>query len=105
MALIQVNVSDETKRKTDEAFARSGLTTPSAMKVMLTQVATTGISPFDGLFLTQGGLKYSENVRRDMVRAEAQELGLLPDNCLEDPTTVPSSILADLGISPEEVGQ
>ena len=39
MALIQINVPDDVKQRADAAFARNGITTPSAMKMMVTQVA------------------------------------------------------------------
>lgn len=38
MALIQINVPDDVKVRADAAFARNGITTPGAMKMMVTQV-------------------------------------------------------------------
>ena len=55
MALIQLNVPDEVKDRADRAFARSGLTTPYAMRIMVNQVAQTGRTPFDGLFSSPSG--------------------------------------------------
>ena len=52
MALIQTTVDDDVKARADAAFSRSGLTSAMAMRVMITQVANSGISPFDGLFST-----------------------------------------------------
>lgn len=51
MALIQINVPDDVKVRADAAFACNGITTPGAMKMMVTQVASENRTPFDGLFL------------------------------------------------------
>ena len=106
MALIQINVDDDIRRRADAAFARCGITTPMAMKMMVTQVANEGRTPFDGLFTDGPALKLAEDVRRDMVYAEALELGLIREEPEEaDPTRISDGVLAALGIAPEEVGQ
>lgn len=105
MALIQLNVPDDVKERADAAFARSGLTTPYAMRIMVNQVAETGRTPFDGLFSSPAGRQYSDGVRLAMLRAEAQEYGLIEDDTGSDPLEIPADILAEMGISPEEVGQ
>lgn len=105
MALIQLTVPDDVKRRADAAFARSGLTTPYAMRIMVNQVAETGRTPFDGLFSSPAGRQYSEDVRLAMLRAEAQEYGLIEDDASDDPLEIPADILAAMGVSPEEVGQ
>lgn len=105
MALIQLNVPDDVKERADAAFARSGLTTPYAMRIMVNQVAETGRTPFDGLFSSPAGRQYSDDVRLAMLRAEAQEYGLIEDDAGSNPLEIPADILAEMGISPEEVGQ
>lgn len=105
MALLQTTIDDDVKKRADEVFARNGLTTAMAVRVMVTQVANTGLSPFDGLFLSSSGQAYSEEVRMAMVREEAKELGLIPDDSFDDPTEIPADILESWGLSAEEVGQ
>ena len=105
MALIQADIDDGVKERADSVFARSGLTIPIAVKIMVTQVANEGRSPFDGIFVRDVDPEFAEDVRRDMVYAEAVELGIIPDDALDDPTEVPLSVLDDLGIDPAEVGQ
>ena len=105
MALIQLNVPDDVKERADAALARSGLTTPYALRIIVNQVAETGRTPFDGLFQSPAGRQYSDDVRLAMLRAEAQEYGLLEDDAACDPLEIPADILAEMGISPEEVGQ
>lgn len=104
MALIQVVVDDEIKAKADAAFARNGVTTPMAMRMMVTQVANEGRTPFDGVFSGQAATELAEDIRRDMIFAEAQEYGLIPDDSLSG-DRIPDDILAELGLAPEEVGQ
>ena len=104
MALLQTTIDDDVKERADKVFARSGLTSAMAMRVIMSQVAYTGISPFDGLFL-RGMEPIPYHIRREMVRAEAIEYGLLPDDSLDDPTYIPEDLLASWGITPEEVGQ
>ncbi|TYC50539.1 RelB/DinJ family addiction module antitoxin [Weissella muntiaci] len=48
--LIQLRIDEDIKNKSDEIFAKQGLTTQGAIKVFLTQVGNTGYSPFDNLF-------------------------------------------------------
>lgn len=68
MALIQINVPDDVKVRADAAFARNGITTPGAMKMMVTQVASENRTPFDGLFSVGISRELAQGVRRDMLR-------------------------------------
>lgn len=102
MALLQTTVDDDVKARADKVFARSGLTTAMAVRVMVTQVANTGVSPFDGLFMGQGGQNYSDEVRLAMLREEAKEYGLIPDDSF-DATTMPNDVLDMLGVTADEM--
>lgn len=102
MALLQTTVDDDVKARADKVFARSGLTTAMAVRVMVTQVANTGVSPFDGLFMGQGGQNYSDEVRLAMLREEAKEYGLIPDDSF-DATTMPNDVLDMLGVTADVV--
>ena len=107
MALIQVTVDDDIKRKADAAFSRSGITTPMAMRMMVTQVAHENRTPFDGIFNASSAVALAEDVHRDMVYAEAQEYGLIPDDAAmaDSSYVIPDDILADLGLTAAEVDQ
>lgn len=104
MALIQVNVPDDVKARADAAFARNGITTPAAMKMLVTQVANEGRTPFDGLFSSGATRELCEDVKRDMIYAEAQEYGLIPDDST-DARIIPDHMLDRLGLTAEEAGQ
>lgn len=105
MSVIQVNVPADVKARADAAFARNGITTPAAMKMMVTQVANSGRTPLDGAFLPGGAAGITDEMRRDMVRVEAQEYGLIPDDAYEyDPSSMPQEALDILGLTAEELG-
>ncbi|MCM0582767.1 type II toxin-antitoxin system RelB/DinJ family antitoxin [Weissella diestrammenae] len=50
--LIQLRVEEVIKDRADDVFKSQGLSTQSALKIFLTQVAMTGDSPFNGLFVS-----------------------------------------------------
>lgn len=102
MALLQTTIDDDVKARADKVFARSGLTSAMAMRVMVTQVANTGISPFDGLLLGPAGQRLSDEVHLAMLREEAKEYGLTPDDAF-DATTMPDDVLETLGVDASEV--
>ena len=54
MALIQINVPDDVKARADAAFARNGITTPAAMKMMVTQAAAREPHPVRRSLLLPG---------------------------------------------------
>ena len=81
-----------------------GITTPAAMKMMVTQVAHENRTPFDGVFSSPSARELGEDVRRDMLLAEAQEYGLIADDAT-DARTIPDDVLGELGLTAQEVGQ
>mgnify|MGYP000957459843 CR=1 FL=1 len=81
-----------------------GITTPAAMKMMVTQVAHENRTPFDGVFSSPAARELGEDVRRDMLLAEAQEYGLIADDAT-DARTIPDDVLRELGLTAQEVGQ
>lgn len=102
MALLQTTIDDDVKARADEVFARSGLTSAMAMRVMVTQVANSGVSPFDGLFSTPSAQLFSDEVRIAMLREEAIEAGLLPDDSF-DAGEMPGEILDMLEVTADQV--
>lgn len=104
MSLIQVHVDDDVRARADAAFAKSGITTPMAVKMMVTQAANRGCAPMDGAFTWQNDPNLTDDVRRDMIYAEAQEYGLIPDDA-QDALRISDAALAALGLTPDEVGQ
>lgn len=52
-----------------------------------------------------GSLQIADKVQEAMAREEAKELGLIPDDTLDDPTEIPDDILEAWDIEASEVGQ
>ena len=59
-------------------------------------------SPYDEPFVGQDSAKLAKNVRRDMVYAEAQEYGLIPDDSVIG-SAISDIILGELELSADEV--
>lgn len=105
MAQASPEITAEESAWVDCAPAESDLSVPKAasredsqgaeLHESLTDLQTT--SPLDS--------SYSESVRLAMRQAEAQEYGLAEDDSGDDPIRIPDDILAEMGISPDEVGQ
>ena len=95
-------------KKCSAILNRSAILNPSCMQNisywMVTQVANEDKTPFDGLFFADEARVLADDVRHDMVRAEAQEFGLLPDDAT-DATIIPEGILAELGLTAHDVDQ
>lgn len=104
MAFTQINVDDGVKTRCDAAYARHGMTTPGAMKVLAYETALSGCTPFDGMsaYLGEDG-SYADDLRRDIVAAWACEFGLLESHSAG--RDVPLDVLEELGIAPDEVRQ
>lgn len=49
--LIQLRIDGDLKDSADEIFKKQGLSTQTAIKIFLTQVANSGTSPFDNVFI------------------------------------------------------
>ena len=62
-------------------------------------------SPTDLQIASHLEFPYSESVRLAMRQAEVQEYGLGEDDSGDDPIRIPDDILAEMGISPDEIGQ
>lgn len=89
----------------DRAPVKSDLSVPKTVSVEDRQGAETDKSSASPQSWSLPNRPYSEEVRLAMRQAEAQEYGLIEDDSGDDPLKIPDDILAEMGISPEEVGQ
>lgn len=89
----------------DRAPVKSDLSVPKTVSVEDRQGAETDESSASPQSWLLPNRPYSEEVRLAMRQAEAQEYGLIEDDSGDDPLKIPDDILAEMGISPEEVGQ
>lgn len=84
---------------------KSDLSVPKAVSSGDSQGAEFDESPADLQAISHRNHPYSESVRLAMRQAEAQEYGWAEDDSGDDPIRIPDDILAEMGISPDEVGQ
>lgn len=103
MAQASSEIQVEESARVDKAPYESDLSVPKTPSGVYCQGAE-----FDEL-LTDIHLHrdypYSESVRLAMRQAEFKEYGLTEDDSGDDPLRIPDDILAEMGISPDEVGQ
>ena len=104
MALIQITSPTTSKRGADAAFARNGITTPAAMKMMVTQVRPREPHPVRRSLLLPGRTR----TRRGRTPRHAARRGpgirLIADDAT-DARTIPDDVLGELGLTAQEVGQ
>lgn len=89
----------------DRALVESDLSVPKAVSSGDSQGAKLDESLTDLQTTSHLDSSYSESVRLAMRQAEAQEYGWAEDDSGDDPLRIPDDILAEMGISPDEVGQ
>lgn len=103
MAQVSPEISADESVWVDRAAVESDLSVPKAGSSVYCQGAELDESPTD--IPLHRDYPYSESVRLAMCQAEVQEYGLAEDDSGDDPLRIPDDILAEMGISPDEVGQ
>jgi RHH-type rel operon transcriptional repressor/antitoxin RelB len=103
MALVQINISSEMKKKIDLIFEKDGLTTAMGTKMILTQIAEAGVSPFHGALFDSRFNDIPENVRINMLRSEAIEAGLIQEDGYNASDGFSDELLELLGVTAEEI--
>lgn len=78
--LIQLRVSADVKDKLDKIFAEDGTTTPQGLKMIATQIANHGYSPFTTVYYEQYTEPVSEEIREELRKDDLKAIGLLPDD-------------------------
>lgn len=77
--LIQIKVPSATKEKLDKIFAKDGTTTPQALKMIATQIANSGRSPFTTIYYEDYTEPVSDEMKARLREDELEVLGYLPD--------------------------
>lgn len=103
MAQTSPEIRTEESAWVDKVPFESGLSLPKTAGSVYCQGAELDESPTD--IPLHRDYPYSESVRLAMRQAEVQEYGLTEDDSGDDPLRIPDDILAEMGISPDEVGQ
>lgn len=105
MAQASPGIQADESARVDKAPFESDLSVPKTASNANCQGAKFDESPADLQITSQLDFPYSESVRLAMCQAEAQEYGLAEDDSWDDPLRIPDDILAEMDISPDEVGQ
>lgn len=105
MAQASPEIQAEESASVDKAPFESDLSVPKTAGSVYCQGAESDEPPADLQITSHLDFPYSESVRLAMRQAEVQEYGLTEDDSGDDPLRIPDDILAEMGISPDEVGQ
>lgn len=105
MAQASPEIRAEEPERVDKVPFESDLPVPKTASNVNCQAAEFDEPPADLQITSHLDFLYSESVRLAMRQAEAQEYGLSEDDSGYDPIRIPDDILAEMGISPDEVGQ
>lgn len=103
MAQASPEIRAEESARVDKVPFEGDLSAPKTVSSEYCQGAEFDESPAD--IPLHRDYPYSESVRLAMLQAEAQEYGLADDDSGDDPLRIPDDILAEMGVSPDEVGQ
>ena len=103
MAQSSPEIQAEESARVDKAPFESDLSVPKTAGFVYCQGAEFDELPTD--IHLHRDYPYSESVRLAMRQAEFQEYGLTEDDSGNDPLRKPDDILAEMCISPDEVGQ
>lgn len=78
--LVQLKLPSDVKKKLDDIFAKDGTTTPQALKMIATQIANHGFSPFTTVQYEQYSEPVSEELKDRLRVDELKMVGYLPDD-------------------------
>lgn len=78
--LVQIKIPANVKEKLDEIFAKDGTTTQQGLKMIATQIANRGHSPFTTMYYEEYTEPVSDEVKQKLREDELEVLGYLPDN-------------------------
>ena len=78
--LVQLKLPVDVKNKLDDIFAKDGTTTPQALKMIATQIANRGFSPFTTVHYEQYSEPVSAELEAKLREDELKIMGYLPDD-------------------------
>lgn len=78
--LVQLKLPTDIKDRLDEIFAKDGTTTPQALKMIATQIANHGYSPFTTIQYEQYTEPVSDELKSILREDELKIIGYLPDD-------------------------
>lgn len=98
--LVQIKIPANVKEKLDDIFAKDGTTTPQGLKMIATQIANSGHSPFTTMYYEEYTEPVSDEVKERLRKDELEVLGYLPDNSsnYSDEQSIDEAFQKHLGI-------
>lgn len=78
--LVEIELPASVKEKLDEIFTKDGTTTSQGLKMIATQIAHLGHSPFTTVYYEEYTEPVSDEVKQSLREDELEILGYLPDN-------------------------
>lgn len=98
--LVQIKLPVNVKKKLDEIFAKDGTTTPQGLKMIATQIANNGHSPFTTMYYEEYTEPVSDEMKARLREDELEVLGYLPDNSKDytDEQSLDKAFKKNLGI-------
>jgi addiction module RelB/DinJ family antitoxin len=78
--LVQLRVDEYVKVANDEVFNKDGISTQTALRMIMYHVAKTKQSPFDNLLSFAFTRPVSEELRQSMIEEQAKILGFVEDD-------------------------
>lgn len=78
--LVQFKIPSDVKNKLDKIFEYDGTTTPQGLKMIATQIANHGFSPFTTVQYEQYSEPVSDEIKSRLREDDLKALGILPDD-------------------------
>lgn len=78
--LVQLKLPVDVKNKLDRIFTEDGTTTPQGLKMIATQIANNGHSPFTTMHYEEYTEPVNDKIKTHLRKDELEVLGYLPDD-------------------------
>lgn len=78
--LVQIKLPVDIKQKLDEIFAKDGTSTPQGLKMVATQIANRGYSPFTSMYYENYTEPVGEETKKVLRQEQLKLMGVLPDD-------------------------
>lgn len=78
--LVQIKLPEDVKDKLDEIFKKDGTSTPQGLKMIATQIANRGYSPFTSIYYENYTEPVNEETKEVLRQEQLKLLGIIPND-------------------------
>lgn len=78
--LVQIKLPEDIKNKLDEIFEKDGTSTPQGLKMIATQIANHGVSPFTSIYYENFSEPVNEETKKLLRQEQMKLMGILPND-------------------------